>query len=92
MRDEIRLTRIMVQYNATKRTVVLKELKDWFDGMNEVQRTVMAKSIRDRAEGCYGKDKLLPQFREVYKTIREYDVVPIPESNIKHLRSLGLIE
>jgi len=91
MRDEIRLTRMLIQYCDTKDKKVLDELKAWFDVMNEVQRTVMAKSIRDRAEQTYG-EKLLPQFCEIYKTIREYDVVPIPESKEKHLRNLGLLE
>ena len=91
MRDEIRLTRILIQYCDTKDKKVLDELKTWFDDMNEIQRVCMAKSIRDRAEHTYGTD-LLPQFCEIYKTIREYDVVPIPESNQQHLRNLGLIE
>ena len=91
MRDEIRLTRILIQYCDTQDEKVLDELKTWFDVMNEVQRTVMAKSIRDRAEHTYG-EKLLPQFCEIYKTIREYDVVPIPESKEKHLRDLGILE
>jgi len=91
MRDEIRLTRILIQYCDTEEAAVLKELKDWFAGMNEIQRTVMAKCIRDRAISTYG-EKLLPQFRELYKAIREHDVVPIPESNKQFLRELGLIE
>jgi len=91
MRDEIRLTRMVIQFCDTRDAKVLDELKNWFDGMNEVQRTVMAKSIRDRAEHTYG-EKLLPQFGEIYQTIREFDVVPIPESNEKHLRNLGLLE
>ncbi len=92
MRDEIRLTRILIQYCDTEDDAVLSELKEWFSDMNEIQRTVMAKSLRDRAEGCYGNEKLLPPFREIYKAIREYDVVPVPESKVKHLRNLGLIE
>jgi len=91
MRDEIRLTRILIQYSATKQASVLKELKEWFTDMNEIQRTVMAKSLRDRAANTYGT-KLLPQFREVYKAIREYDVVAVPESGKERLRTLGLIE
>ena len=92
MRDEIRLTRILIQYCDTEDANVLKELKDWFTDMNEVQRTAMARSLRDRAVDCYGNDKLLPPFREVYKTIREYDMVPPYEGGDKHLRNLGLIE
>ena len=49
MRDKIRLTRISIQYCDTKDDDVLNELKEWFGGMDEVQRTVMAKSIRDLA-------------------------------------------
>jgi len=92
MRDEIRLTRMLIQYCDTEDNAVLKEFKEWFVGMNEIQRTVMAKSLRDRAVECYGKEKLLPSFREIYKTIRAYDIVPVPENNVKHLRNLKLIE
>ena len=92
MRDEIRLTRIMIQYCDTKDDAVLKELKEWFDGMNDVQRTVMAKSLRDRAITCLGTEDLLTPFRDIYKTIREYDVVPLSQSRSKCLKDLGLIE
>ena len=81
MRDEIRLTRILIQYCDTKDDVVLKELKEWFDGMNEVQRTVMAKNICVLAQSCYGNDILLPLFRDIYHTIRKYDVAEKPESS-----------
>jgi len=91
MRDEIRLTRILIQYCDTEDDTVLKELKEWFADMNETQQTVMAKLLRDRAFDSRGT-KFLTQFREIYKTIRQYDVVPVPESNVKHLRNLGLIE
>jgi len=106
MRDEIRLSRILIQYCDTEDDAVLKELKDWFDTMNEIQRTVMAKSLRnlameswelrDRTMGNYYSGtifKLLPPFRELYKAIREYDVAPIPWWSVTHLReNLGLIE
>jgi len=91
MRDEIRLTRILIQYCDTKDNAVLKELKDWFDGMNEVQRTVMARSVRDMGS-CADREKLRPSFRKIYQGIREYDVVPIPESAKQFLRDIGLIE
>ena len=90
MRDEIRLTRIMLQYCDTKEVNVLDELTEWFDGMNEIQRTVMAKSIRERAE--YSEGDLLVLFRTIYTTIRDYDVVPIPGHRVERLQSLGLIE
>ena len=113
MRDEIRLTRIMIQYCDTKDGAVLKELKKWFDEMNEIQRTVMAKSLRDRAIACRGPvdavhpysavdpyttvasrgaEDLLNPFCDIYKTIHEYDVVPLTPNWEKYLTDLGLIE
>ncbi len=91
MRDEIRLTRILIQYCDTKDEKVLDELKEWFVGMNEIQRTCMAKSICDRARGCYGTELLAP-FRELYKAIREYDIAAKSESETEFLQKLGLIE
>ena len=93
MRDEIRLTRILIQYCNTRDRKVLLELAAWFEGMNEIQRTVMAKNIFDLAKECHGNDVLLPLFRDIYHTIRKYDVAGKPERSLQHLRkNLGLIE
>ena len=92
MRDEIRLTRILIQYCDTKDKKVLVELKEWFAGMNEVQRICMAKSIQDRAKNCYGTDALLIPFRDLYKTIREYDIVAKSDFEIERLKQLGLLD
>lgn len=113
MRDEIRLTRTIIQYCDTEDKAVLKELKEWFNCMNEVQRNVLATALRQMAAFCYTTDSVLraidenyvpdpkeqhhvflclPQFCEIYKTIREYDVMPIPDSSKQHLRNLGLLE
>jgi hypothetical protein len=92
MRDEIRLTRILIQYCDTKDTKVLKELWEWFDGMNEIQRTVMAKNIRDLAQGCYGNNVLLPLYRDIYRVIRHYDTADKSENWLKHLKDFGLIK
>ena len=89
MRDEIHLTRILIQYCDTKNKKVLDELKKFLVGMNEVQRTVLAKSIRDRARNICGEE-IAPQFREIYKTIREYDKAPIQESVEIGLQNLGV--
>jgi len=91
MRDEIRLSRILIQYCDTKDEAILKELKDWFNGMNEVQRMVMAKSLRDRVSG-FRTTNLFPLIQEVYNMVREYDVVAISESREKLLQNLKLIE
>ena len=66
MRDEIRLTRMLIQYCDTKDEKVLEELKAWFAEMNEVQRTCMAASILNR-----GRHELLASFRELYEVVRE---------------------
>jgi hypothetical protein len=50
MRDEIRLMRILIQYCDTTNEAVLMELKEWFGGMNEVQRVCMARSLRELAQ------------------------------------------
>ena len=91
MRDEIRLTRIIIQYCDTKDTKVLEELKEWFAGMNEIQRTCMAKSVRDRTSGSTGTEWLAP-YRDLYKTIREYDLAAKSESESERLKTLKLLE
>ena len=48
MRDEIRLTRILIQYCDTKDKKVLDELKTWFAGMNEGSTTCMYGEIGSR--------------------------------------------
>jgi len=95
MRDEIRLARILIQYCDTENEAVLKELKEWFDDMNEIQRAVVIASfLRHLPGGCFNEspDLLFPPLSKIYKTIREYDVVPIPKGNERQLRNLGLLE
>jgi len=79
MRDEIRLTRILIQYCDTEDSRVLDELKEWFAGMNEVQRTVMARCLRNRMS--YAFHELAPRFRDIYETVREYDITVQPQRN-----------
>ena len=88
MRDEIRMTRIIIQYCDTKEETVLKELKEWFGKMNEIQRMVMAESFRHRTENVFiqrnyvnNAEDLVRPFRDIYRAIREYDLAPIPEVN-----------
>ena len=93
MRDEIRLARILFQYCATEDKIVLQEMKQWFAGMNEIQRIVMAHSIAERITNYkFVAPKLLPLFHNIYGTIQEYDVVLVPENTEKHLKTLGLTE
>ena len=91
MRDEIRLTRILIQYCDTKDKKVLEELKTWFVGMNEVQRTCMAKSIYDRSRQARGTN-VHASFFDSYKAIHEYDVSAKSESETEFLKQLGLLE
>ena len=74
MRDEIRLTRILIQYCDTKDEKVLDEQKEWFAGMNEIQRACMAKSLFDRARNSGGTPNVFNSLREAYRIIREYDI------------------
>ena len=75
MKDEIRLTRIIIQYCDTKDQKVLGELKEWFADMNEIQRMCMANSILGRMKRCimFGAPEeaknLLSPYRDLYKTI-----------------------
>ena len=73
MRDEIRLTRIIIQYYDTQDEKVLTELKEWFADMNELQRWSMIHSIWKRESLSRMKDALNPSFRDIYHAIREYD-------------------
>jgi len=90
MRDEIRLTRILIQYCDTKDEKVLEELKAWFAGMNEVQRACMAKSVYDRVYGCRGNnnDALLVPFGDLYRAIHEYDISFKPEYDAGFVKNL----
>ena len=93
MRDEIRLTRMLIQYCDcdTEDAKVLTELKDWFKGMNEVQRTVMAKNVCDLAWESRGT-KLYEPYKKIYATVREYDIAAKPDFMIKYLIDAGLLE
>jgi len=91
MRDEIRLTRILIQYCDTKDPKVLDELREWFAGMNEIQRTAMAKSLRDRTVNTRGTE-LFPVFLDIYHVIRQYDVTVMSQDELQRLQALGLIE
>ena len=96
MRDEIRLTRILVQYCDTHDIAVLDELKTWFLEMNEIQRWCMAKSILDRCQRSHdigtANNALFESFRSLYHTIREHDLSTKPEYYMEYLKILKLIE
>ena len=92
MRDEIRLTRILIQYCDTKDENVMEELKGWFAGMNKVQRVCMAKSVWDRIKGTSGNHVLYEPCCDLYKMIREYDIAVKIETEIEWMKKLKLIE
>jgi len=94
MRDEIRLTRMLIQYCDTQDKTVLDELKKWLTDMNELQRWSMINSVLDKAKKGYeGKDILKSSFRDLYHAIREYDIISAKsESDIEWLKQLGLLE
>jgi len=77
MRDEIRLARILIQYSDTEDNTLIKELKDWFADMNEVQRSVLVKRTRNKIK--------------MYEAVKEFDTALL-EWEKEHLRNLGIIE
>jgi len=89
MRDEICLTRILIQYCDTGEVRVLRELRGWFAEINEVQRTVMAKNIRDLALNSRST-KLFESFQKIYDTIKEYDTADKPGHLKRSLEEAGL--
>ena len=89
MLDEIRLTRILIQYCDTEETNVLTELKEWFSGMNEVQRAVMARNLLDFAWNSR-HTKLFEPYRKVYAMVKEYNIVVKPDNLKKSLAEAGL--
>jgi len=72
MRDEIHMTRILIQYCDTEDEAVLQELKDWFADMNELQRIVMANLTQ-----CNNLATGLSHAQEVGKAIQKYAVLPV---------------
>jgi hypothetical protein len=65
LRDEIRWTRICIQYCSTGDEKVLDELKTWFEKMNPIQRTVMVNNY-------FGYDEKLPNSKKLYETIQSF--------------------
>lgn len=92
VRDEIRLSRIMFQYDETKDEDLLKELKEWFSKMNEVQSAVMAESVFYRAWYSNLSEKpCFEAYKEIYHAIREYDLRLKLKSKEDFLKDSGLI-
>ena len=92
MRDEIRLTRMLIQYYVTEDKAVLDELKEWFAGMNEVQRTCMARSVWNRQVGWTHCEPFLPAIDELYRVISEYDITAKFGGIAESLKKLELLE
>ena len=81
MKDEIRLTRMMVQYCDTEDDAVLDELKSWFAKMNELQRINMVQNVLDITLKSLARKDAEPQLTasllvKFYCVIREYDTIP----------------
>jgi hypothetical protein len=69
LRDEIRWTRICIQYCETKDEKVLEELKSWLEKMNPIQRAVMVNYIQ--------KNEQLPESIKLHNTIQPFKNKPI---------------
>jgi hypothetical protein len=69
LRDEIRWTRICIQYCDTEDEKVLEELKLWLMKMNPIQRTVMVHTY-------WGKHGSIPASIKLDNTIQQFDDSP----------------
>jgi hypothetical protein len=102
-RDEITLTRIILQYVDTQDSLVLKEIQDWFDTLPDVQRISYSRTLRSLLlgditpllvgkgrENEMSKAKLQFQQRifELYQTIKKYDSLPKNEEEQKKLNEI----
>jgi hypothetical protein len=65
LRDEIRWTRVCLQYCTTGDEKVLDELKLWLEKMNPIQRTVMVNNY-------FHKNENLPNSKKLYETIQSF--------------------
>jgi hypothetical protein len=65
LRDEIRWTRICIQYCSTADEKVLDELKTWLEKMNPIQRIVMVNNY-------FGYNENLPNSKKLYDTIQSF--------------------
>jgi len=91
LRDEIRLTRICIQYYDTQDEKVLEEMKEWFAGMNEVQRGVMAYSVFGRALRFFDGSKL-SLCGKFYLAVREYGIAYESGLDVIAMKGLRWIE
>lgn len=65
------MTRILLQYYITENEAILKELKTWLAGMNEIQREVLSDNVLKRAK-YYREAELLIPCKDLYDVFREY--------------------
>ena len=82
MRDEIRLTRMMIQYCDTEDPAVLDELTEWFSGMNEIQRAVMAENVR-WLPGNFSDKDFYESMIKIRETLRPF--APAMTTTLSHI-------
>jgi hypothetical protein len=102
-RDEMTLSRIILQYIDTHDPLVLKELQEWFDTLHDVQRISYSRTFRsllfrDITPWLIGKgreeeiSKAKLQFQqrifELYQTIKKYDILPKNDEEQKKLNEM----
>ncbi len=70
--DEIRMTRIVIQYLDTEESKVLDELTEWLQTMNEIQRIVMVQNVMN-LEGRLSQDeKTIALMNKLIETIQPF--------------------
>ena len=73
MRDEIRMTRMLIQYCETEDPEVLNELTSWLNEMNEIQRSVMIRNVQKLRDNFGQNTEILPTFDRFVEPMRPFD-------------------
>lgn len=78
MRDEIRMTRIVIQYCDTEDSKVLDELTEWLQNMNEIQRVVMVQNVMNLPNLFLHDGKVHKSLLQLIETIKPFSAEELP--------------
>ncbi|MDD3470212.1 MAG: hypothetical protein PHE53_09585 [Thermoguttaceae bacterium] len=78
MRDEIRMTRIVIQYCDTEDSKVLDELTEWLQNMNAIQRVVMVQNVMN-LQGKLSQDgEIRKPLNKLIETVQPFAAEELP--------------
>ncbi|MDD3469348.1 MAG: hypothetical protein PHE53_05130 [Thermoguttaceae bacterium] len=79
MRDEIRMTRIVIQYCDTEDSKVLDELTEWLQNMSEIQRVVMVQNVMNLPNNFPQDGEVRKPLLQLIETIKPFAAPPLPD-------------